>query len=232
MARTPRPWIVTKHGPIEQLDDNLWSVESAVPGVPMPRRMCIARMSDGKLVFFHAVPLEEAALEQVRRLGQPAYLVVGHANHAMDAHAFAGKLGLRTFGPKESHEGLRKRGIDFSPLEELPKDAAVQVESMPGTRHGDALMRVVSGGQRVNLCFTDAVMNMATGPLPMRLVRFTGGPKCPPVFKLVFVNDKPALRARLERLAAEPDLARLVPCHGEVIARDAAQVMGRIAATV
>jgi hypothetical protein len=233
MARPRRPWIVTKHGPIEQLDDNLWSVESAVPGIPMPRRMCIARMSDGKLVFFHAVPLEDAALEQVRGLGQPAYLVVGHSNHAMDAHAFAAKLGLKTFGPRESHEGLRKREIDFAPLEEFPKDAAVQVESMPGTRHGDALMRVASGsGQRVNLCFTDAVMNMATGPLPMRLVRFTGGPKCPPVFKLVFVKDKGALKARMERLAAEPNLARLVPCHGEVIAQDAARVLGQIAATV
>lgn len=233
MAKAPRPWIVTKHGPIEQIDDNLWGVESSVPGIPMPRRMCIARMSDGKLVFFHAVPLDDAALEQVRGFGQPAYLVVGHSNHAMDAHAFAGKLGLKTFGPRESHEGLTKRQIGFAPLEELPKDAAVQVESMPGTRHGDALMRVSSGGgQRVSLCFTDAVMNLATGPLPMRLVGFTGGPKCPPVFKLVFTKDKPALRARMERLAAEPGLARLVPCHGEVIAQDAARVLGRIAATV
>ena len=61
MAKARRPWIVTKHGPLEQLDDNLWSVESAVPGMPMPRRMCIAKMADGKLVFFHAVPLEDAA---------------------------------------------------------------------------------------------------------------------------------------------------------------------------
>ncbi|HYV49678.1 MAG TPA: hypothetical protein VFA20_32700 [Myxococcaceae bacterium] len=233
MARPRRPWIVTKHGPIEQLDDNLWGVESAVPGVPLARRMCIAKMSDGKLVFFHAVPLEDAALEQVRGLGQPAYLVVGHSNHGIDAHPFSAKLGLETFGPKESHEGLRKREIDFSPLEEFPRDAAVQLESMPGTRHGDALMRVVSGGgQRVNLCFTDAVMNVATGALTMRLAGFTGGPKCPGVFKLFFVKDKPAFKARMERLAAEPNLARLVPCHGEVIAQDAARVMGRIAATV
>ena len=233
MARPRRPWTVTPHGPIEQHDDNLWSVESAVPNVPLRRRMCIARMADGKLAFFHAVPLEDAALEQVRGLGQPAYLVVGHANHAVDAHAFAAKLGLKTFGPKESEAGLRARLDDFQPLESFPEDAAVRVESMPGTRHGDALMRVSSGGgERLNLCFTDAFMNVGAGSLLMRLAGFTGGPKCPPVFKLVFVNDKPALKARLERLATEPNLARLVPCHGEVIAQDAAGVMGRIAAAV
>jgi len=233
MPKTPRPWIVTQHGPIEQLDDNLWAVESQVPGIPMPRRMCIARRSDGTLTFFHAVPLDDAALAQVRALGEPGSLVVGHSNHAMDAHAFASRLGIKIYGPVESRAGLHQRSIDHAPLEELPADPAVRVESMPGTRHGDAVMVVRSGGgQRVSLCFTDAVMNMATGPLPMRLVGFTGGPKCPPVFKLVFTTNKPALRARMERLAAEPGLARLVPCHGEVIAQDAARVMGRIAATV
>ncbi|HVE81391.1 MAG TPA: hypothetical protein VND93_01030 [Myxococcales bacterium] len=233
MARPKRPWIVTQHGPIEQIDDNLWGVESQVPNIPLSRRMCIARMSDGKLAFFHAVPLDQPALEQVRTLGQPAYLVVGHSNHAVDAHAFAAKLGLKIYGPRESEAGLRQRVDDIAPLESFPADAAVQVESMPGTRHGDALMRVHSGGgQRLNLCFTDAVMNVKTGPLPMRLVGFTGGPKCPPVFKLIFTRDKKALRANLERLAALPRLARLVPCHGAVIDQDAARVLGQIAAKV
>ena len=233
MAKPRRPWTVTPHGPVEQLDDNLWSVESAVPRVPLSRRMCIARMADGKLVFFHAVPLDDAALEEVRGLGQPAYLVVGHSNHAVDAHPFAARLGLKVYGPKESEQGLRKRLDDVAPLESFPQDAVVQVESMPGTRHGDALMRVTSGGgERINLCFTDAFMNVADGVFLMRLVGFTGGPKCPPAFKLLFVNDKQALRARMERLAAEPRLARLVPCHGAVVDRDAGRLLGQIAATV
>src|SRR5579859_7061935 len=32
MAKPSRPWIVTKHGPIVKLEDNLWVVEGEVPG--------------------------------------------------------------------------------------------------------------------------------------------------------------------------------------------------------
>jgi hypothetical protein len=46
MAKAPRPWIVTRHGPIEKLEDNLWVVEGDVPGVPFRRRMSIIRRGD------------------------------------------------------------------------------------------------------------------------------------------------------------------------------------------
>src|SRR4051812_33871918 len=93
MAKSARPWIVTPHGPIEELDENLWTVESKVPGVPIRRRMAIIKRSDGTLAFFHAVPLDEAALARVTAWGKPAILVLGHDQHGIDATPFAGKLG-------------------------------------------------------------------------------------------------------------------------------------------
>src|SRR4051794_8515182 len=100
MAKPPRPWIVKPHKPIEKLEDNLWVVEGNVPGAPMPRRMAIIKRTDGTLLFYQAVPLEEAALAEVLAWGKPAYLIVPHNQHGMDAPAFAEKLGVGIYGPK------------------------------------------------------------------------------------------------------------------------------------
>ncbi len=45
-------------------------------------------------------------------------------------------------------------------------------------------------------------------------------------------GDKPALRAHLERLAATPELRRIVVSHHEVIDRDPARVLRDVAATL
>src|SRR4051794_2282138 len=100
MAKARRGWIVTKHGPLQKIDENLWAVEGDVPGVPIKRRMCIARMVDGSLAFIHAIPLDDATLQEVHSLGRPAHLVVGHHQHCIDASPFQEKLGLRVYGPK------------------------------------------------------------------------------------------------------------------------------------
>src|SRR5437870_4168250 len=78
MAKPPRPWIVTKHGPIEKLDDNLWVVEGDVPGMPFRRRMSIIKRADGTLLFVNAIPLESSALAEVQAWGKPSILVVPH----------------------------------------------------------------------------------------------------------------------------------------------------------
>lgn len=122
MAKPPRPWTVTPHGPIEKLEDNLWAVEGAVP-VPggIRRRMCIVKLQNGDLLFFHAVPLAEPQLAEVKAWGRPATLVVAHDNHAIDAVAFAAKLGLQVYAPRAGEAGLRARQVPLAGgLEQVP----------------------------------------------------------------------------------------------------------------
>src|SRR5690242_422232 len=89
MAKPPRLWKVLPHGPLERLEENLWSVTSAVPGIPgLDRRMAIVRRSDGGLLFFNAVPVSDAVLAELRALGTPAQVIVPQRLHMMDAHAF------------------------------------------------------------------------------------------------------------------------------------------------
>jgi hypothetical protein len=205
-----------------------------VPGAPFRRRMAIARRSDGALVFFHAVPLEEKVLAEVQALGKPAYLVVGHHQHAMDAQAFAGRLGLRIFGPRRVEAGLRERCDLAGSLEDVPKDPAMSIESLPGSKLGEAVMVVKSGdGQSVLFC--DALQNNPPEKLNLifRLLGFAGsGPKTPPVFRMLFLEDKKAMRSEFQRLAALPGLRRIIPCHGDVVETGAAEALKAAAAAL
>ena len=61
----PRPWTVLSHAPLEKLQANLWSVESALPKSPIRRRMGIARFADGRLLFLNAIPLDEPSMKEI-----------------------------------------------------------------------------------------------------------------------------------------------------------------------
>jgi hypothetical protein len=229
MPRAERPWTVTPHSEIQKLSHHLWVVESQVPNVPMGRRMAIVKRSDGRLDFFHAIPLDDKALAEVMAWGKPAHLVIGHNQHGVDANAFREKLGVKLFGPKENLEALRARWGEVGALEDVPKDPVVEFFSAAGTKRGDAI-GLVRSGNTASLLFSDAFMNVSGGHWTMRVAGFSGGPKVPPVFKLLFTKDKAALKAQLQQLADTAGLTHLVPCHGDIVSSDAAAVLRKAAA--
>src|SRR5215472_763509 len=137
MAKPPRPWIVTPHSPLQKLEDNLWLVTSPVPGFSMHRRMSIMKRSDGKLVFYNAVPLEDSALAEVTAWGKPGYLMIPHDQHGIDASAFAAKLGIGIYGPRASEARMRARFNLAGTIEDIPPDAHVSLESIADTKSGE-----------------------------------------------------------------------------------------------
>lgn len=224
MARRERPWTVLPHV-LKKLEDNLWIVEGALPGVPgASRRMSVIRRADGSLLFYQAVPVDEATLEQLRAWGRPGALVVPHNNHGLDATPFSRKLGVGIYGPARDEAALRAKMDLAGTLEQLPPDPAVTLEPLDGTRRGEPVA-VVRSGARVSLVFADAFQASTDVPWWIRPLGFGGGPKVPPLFKLLFATDVRALKAHLTRLAQLPGLARLIPCHGDVIDVDAAAVL-------
>jgi hypothetical protein len=231
--QTPRPWIVTPHDPIEKLEDNLWTVDGGTPGLPVRRRMSIVRLSTGELVFFNAVPVADAVLEELRAWGKPSYLVVPHHAHMIDAHAFMARLSVKLFGPKECRDKIAARAELSGTVEDLPRDAVLAAETLPGVNLGEPVLSVTSGS-RVSLLFGDTIQNTpkTTVPLMFRLMGFGGGPKVVPVFKLMFVKDKRALHAKLESLSDGPNLARLVPSHGEIVSTEPAAALKAVASAI
>jgi len=220
MAKTPRPWIVTRHDAVEKLEENLWAVAGDVPGVPVQRRMSIVKLSNGELLFFNAIPLEDALLEEVRSWGRPSMLVVPHHQHMIDAHAFREKLGLKLYGPAECAEAIGARAELTGALDAIKTDGDVTVQPLPGVKLGEPAIVVRSPSGRVSVLFGDAIQNTRkeTLNLPFRLMGFGGGPKVVPVFKMMFVKDKPRLKERLTELSELEGLARVVPSHGEIVA--------------
>ena len=221
MPKQPRPWIVTRHDPIEKLEDNLWSVQGDVPGVPFKRRMFIIKRADGSLMFFGtSIPLEGAALAEVTAWGRPAILLVPHHQHMIDAHPFSEKLGLRVYGPKACEAKMRERAELAGMTEDLPADPAVEVVAVAGAKTGEPAVIVRSaGGQRVSLLVADAIQNnpkASVGMLP-RLMGFAGGPKVVPIYKMMFLSDKAALKRQLGAWAELPGLARVMVCHGDTV---------------
>lgn len=181
MPKTPRPWIVTRHDPIEKLEDNLWAVQGDVPGIPFKRRMFIIKRSDGTLMFFGmAIPVEDQLLAEITAWGRPSILVVAHDQHMIDARAFAERLGLKVYGPKPCEAKMRARVELAGVLEDVPPDPNVQVMPVAGTKAGEPAVIVKSdGGRRVSLLVSDVLQNNpkdSLGLLP-RLMGFGGGPK-------------------------------------------------------
>lgn len=236
MGRPARPWIVTRHDPIEKWEDNLWVVQGDVPGIPFKRRMFIIKRSDGSLLFYGtAIPLEEAALAEVTAWGRPAVLLVPHDQHMIDARPFAEKLGLRVYGPKACEAKMRARAEIAGMLEDLPADPAAEVIAVAGAKSGEPAVVVKSaGGQRVSVLVADALQNnprSAIGFLP-RMMGFAGGPKVVPVFKMLFVKDKGALKQQLGAWADLPGLVRVAPCHGDAVTDGASAALKTAAAAL
>jgi hypothetical protein len=234
MAKATRPWIVTPHDPIEKLEDNLWAVQSNVPGLPVKRRMAIVKRTDGTLMFVGgAVPLDDAALAEVRAWGRPSMLVLPHHQHMIDARAFAEKLGVKIYGPKVCAAKIRARADMAGTLEDIPPDPNVLIEPVVGSKLGEpAVIVKSSGGARVTIFFSDVIQNVPKASIGwfFKMLGFGGGPKVVPVFKMMFLNDKKGLRSQLERWGELQGLVRLLPFHGVAETTDAPAALKAAAA--
>jgi hypothetical protein len=236
MAKIPRPWMVLAPGPLTTIDDNLWAIDDGVPGLPGGRRrMVIARRTDGKLVFFNAVPIPDDTLAAVRALGTPSYLIIPNRFHTIDAAAFRDKLALAAFGPPKSLADVQA-SVPVVPYGELPPDPAMTIRTVDGYKTGEAVL-IVRTGPRATVIVSDLLLNQRHGSgfvgFMMKLLGATSdGPTLPRIVKMRVLADAAAVRALLGELADTPGLARVVPSHGDIIDRDPAAALRAIAETV
>ena len=229
-------WTVLAHGPLEPLSDNLWRVEGALPDMALRRVMTLARRSDGGLLVHNAIALGEEAMSALEALGPPSVLLVPNGWHRLDAPAYQQRYpGLRVYCPA----GARKRvervvAIDGS-YDDVPPDAAVCARHVEGIGQREGVLEVRSAGG-VTLVFNDLIFNQPHLPglfgLVYRALGSSGPPRVTRIARLLMVKDRRALRADLERLAATPDLRRIVVSHIDVIDDRPAEVLRSIAAAL
>lgn len=230
----PRPWTVLPHDPLLRLEDGLWVVEGDLPGrAAIRRRMSVVRLSDGRLAFHNAVPLREEDMRELERHGEPALLLVPNRLHRLDLHAWKVRYPrLRVLtSPPAMAKVWEVVAVDGS-WDELPSDPLLAAHRIEGSRFGEAAF-AVRGDGRTSLLFGDTVMNNPRPPglqgLVLAAIGSTGGPKVTPLTRLLSVFDRAAVARSLRHLAALPGLARLVPSHGAIVERGAAEALRRAA---
>lgn len=232
-----RPWQVHRPGPLVRLDEGLWAVEDVVPGLPgARRRMSIVRRADGGLVFYNAIALPDAQLEELRRFGRPAQLVVPNHLHMLQARAFAEKLGVPVYGPDARLADVQANAPGALGVSSLPADPELEVDAVDGFVTGE-LALFVRRGERVTLLTCDVVTNQPNAWTPiglaLRLVGFTGpAPRLPKPVRKRVERDRTAVAAQLDRWAEKPGLARLVPSHGDVLEAGVPEALRAIAAAL
>lgn len=235
MAKPDPTWRVLSHGPIQQLAENLWRVEGALPNMSLRRSMTIARTRDGALVIHSAIALDEASMKQLEALGTPTYLVIPNRGHRLDAPAYKARYpALRVYTPKGGRSKVEELVAVDGGYEDFPHDEDVRLENLHGVGEGEGAM-VVHSQDGVTVVLNDAVMNMdrKRDPLGFLFTTVAGsapGPRVSRLAKLLFVKDRSALRSDLERYARIPRLVRLIVAHEKVASGpDAAQALQRAA---
>jgi hypothetical protein len=226
---------VLPHGELERLSENLFRVEAPlVKGPPIVRVMTVARLRSGELIIHSAIALEEAVMKELEALGNVAYIIVPNHWHRLDAARYArrypkAKVLCPPGSRKKVEQVVRVDGL----FADFPGDERVRFELLEGVGEVEGVM-IVEEDEGPTLIFTDVLFNMphqrgVSGFVLRRLTQSSGGPRISRLVRLALIKDRRALRAHLERLAELPRLQRIVVAHHEVIDREPAEVLRRVA---
>lgn len=228
-------WTVLPHGKLAQLTNNILTVtgELHMPLGDFPRRMTVVRLSSGKLVIFSAIALDEDEMQQLEDFGTPAYLIVPNELHRMDAKIWRDRYPLmKVITPA----GVRSKVAELVPVDATHvefDDPRVLFVTVPGTNEREAALQVHSHGG-TTLVINDLIWNVDDRPglsgWLFRVLGFTGRePKMPGLIQLRAVKQKEELRAQLEAWSRITDLNRIVVSHGNIVIREPAQALARLA---
>ena len=221
MAKAFREWKVLAHGPLLKLADNLLWVQGAIPGMSLKRCMVVVRLNDGKLVIHNGIALGAAEMTELERFGTPAFLLVPNGGHRLDAPAYKERYpALRVLTPKGSRERVEQVIEVDGSYEDFPHTDVLRLETLNGVGAAEGAL-IAQSNDGTSVILNDCMFNMdrKRDPLGFLFTTVFGsapGPRVSRLAKLIFIKDKPALRAEFERLAALPNLVRVIVAHENV----------------
>ncbi len=227
-------WTVLPHGPIERLADNIWRVRGELARMPIGRVMTLARRSDGVVVIHNAIALEEPLMAEIESWGRPGYILVPNRFHRLDAPAFAARYpDARVLCPARARKKVAQVVRVDGDYSDFPADVDVSLAHLDGTRDREGVLEVRSA-DGTSLVVNDVLFNLPPMRgllgLVFRLDGATGRARVPRASRLLLVADRAALRVHLERLAARPDLRRVIVSHGDMLSDDPAAALRAAAA--
>jgi hypothetical protein len=233
MPKAFETWQVFPHRPLEKLEPNLWRVEGDLPGTNGTRVMTIARLKDGSLVIHNGIALEEELMKEIEAFGAPTLLVVPNGFHRLDSKVYKQRYpSLRVICPTGARAKVEQVIKVDATYDDGVGDETVRFAHLDGTKQREGVLEVESGGKKT-VVFNDVVNNL---PKMSGLFGFllapTGKPSVPRLAKWLTVSDRPALKAHLEKLAATPNLSRIIVSHGAVMTGQPGEVLRTVASAL
>ncbi len=210
------------HGKLHEITPSVWQVKGSL-AFPLERHMTVHRLGNGDLVIYSAVALNDEEMGALEKLGRPAWLIVPHPLHTMDARFYKERYpSIRVIAPDDARSKLHGMKVDFDPAAGV-KELGLRHHIPPGMRYTEVVLDLDVDAGRA-LVFTDL---MTRGNAPSFLVRLFGPPGemgVPRIVKFRQVSSKPAIRRFFEELAAEGDDVKLILCsHGPPISSECAR---------
>jgi hypothetical protein len=200
--------------------------------------MTVARLGDGRLVIHSAIAMNEASMRELEAWGTPSVLLIPHTRHRLDAAAYKRRYpALRVYAPPAvMRKALAVVNVDGT-FADAVLDPSVSLELLDGTGEAEAAMMVRSQ-DGTSVVLTEVVFDLeppksALGRAAIELTGFGPGPCITPVVKFELVKDRKALAQHLQRLAATPDLVRLIVGHSRMsVGPAAAEALQKAAASL
>jgi hypothetical protein len=229
MAKVFTEWTVLDNGPLEKHADNLWSVSGKMRRGNQ-RRMTLARRADGGLVVHNPIALNEDQMREIEAFGQPAFIVVPNAFHRQDSFIFKQRYPkAAVLCPKNARKRVSEVVEVSGHLDEMPKDAHVEMFHLRGMKSREGAIVARSGGKAA-LVFNDALLNLAPGKgLAGFFMAPTGTLSVPRFTRWMLTQSGAELKEHLLELSRLPELTHLVPGHGEVLSGGVAASLTRAA---
>ncbi len=235
MSKPLDTWKVLPHGKLTEVDDNVFTVVGQIhmPLGEFPRRMTVVRLSDGRLVIYSAIALDDDEMRELERRGSPSFLVVPGDHHRLDARIWKQRYPRMQVAAPAGALAMVREVVPVDTVAPRFDDDAVQWITVPGTREHEAALRVRGHGG-TTLVLNDIVANIrhehGFGGWLMRLMGFAGDePSIPGVRKLAMIKDAQALREQLLDWSEIADLRRILVSHGEPIVDDPRGVLRGLA---
>ena len=214
-------WKVLPHGPITELEENLWTVTGSfdIPFNPLKRVMTIVRRADGKLVLHGLMALDENTQREVEALGEIAHLVVPSGFHRLDAGRYRARYpNARMFTPAGARARVEKVAKVDATYEGYEADATISLVDIDGLGQREGAM-VVKSKRGTTYVMNDALFNMPehqtglSGFVLKHVTQSTGGPKVSRTARIGLITDRARYRAALEKIADTNDLVRVIVAH-------------------
>jgi hypothetical protein len=218
------------HGDLVELAPNLWQVTGTLK-LPVPRNMTVVRTTGGQLVLYSAIALNEQGMRALEALGEPAWLVIPHRRHQLDAPFYRQRYQrLRILAP--APERARGVGVDGA-LDELTTHD-IRAYVLPGNDHEDVIMDVPAGSRHRALCVCETITNVEAHGAWRLLFRLLGPPGggfgIARAVRLREVRGTPQLREWLLDQADRRDLRALLLGHGAPVVANVPEALHRAAA--